>query len=253
MRFVYTDLRNHREIKLTNAAIKNDWTVSDIFIKDDSFFSSYLSEEQRLKWAPILIALAFGENTAYSGFGARIANSDDISIKNWLCIHLLDESKHTDGFSSLLNYLYPSWRGRQEQLFSSRDAVKYYGYTHKTEALIEWLLCTQIAEVYGKGCYKALYSSLQDEPVINLFLGSIIKDESRHIAYIESILNKARQEIGQLQWDMMKPFIEKMIILGRNMFEARKKGANYHALKSLDIDATAFCDVAELELRNKFL
>lgn len=253
MTFVYQDTRNLRENKIADAAIKNDWTVSDIFLKDESFSSGYFTEEKRLKWAPILVALAFGENTAFSGFGLRIATSSDISTKNWLCIHLLDEAKHTDGFTALLNYLYPSWRGRQEKLFSSRDAVKFYGYTHKTEKIVEWLLCTQIAEVYGRQCYKALYSALKDEVIVNKFLGNIVKDEARHIAYVGSLINKIRQEIKRDEWDELKPFINKMITLGRNMFEARKKDKNYHALKSLDIDPTAFCDIAESELRDKYL
>jgi len=60
-------------------------------------------------------------------------------------------------------------------------------------------------------------------------------------------------KLGETQWGNHKSFIDTMIRLGRNMFEARKKGDNYHALKSLDIDMTNFCNIAEEELRKKFL
>jgi hypothetical protein len=43
-----------------------------------------------------------------------------------------------------------------------------------------------------------------------------------------------------------------MIKLGRNMFEAKKKGANYNALGSLGIDVTNFCNIVEMELREKY-
>ncbi len=253
MAFIYTDNRDHREMKIANAAIKNDWVVSDIFMNDRDFCSSYLSEKTRLNWAPILVALAFGENTAFSGFGSRIATANDISTRNWLCIHLLDEAKHTDGFSSLLNYLYPSYKGKQDALFSARDVVKFYGHTHKTKNLVEWLICTQIAEVYGRQCYKSLHLSLNDEPIASKFLGYIIKDEARHIAYISSLIHKIRVEMQPKAWDELKPFIHNMIKLGRNMFEARKKGKNYFALKSLDIDVSSFCDLAEQDLKSSYL
>ena len=99
MSFVYVDNRNARETKIIDAAIRNDWTISDVFKRENDFVSNHKSESERLKWAPILVALAFGEDTAFHGFGERIAEADDISTKSWLCAHLLDESKHTEGFS----------------------------------------------------------------------------------------------------------------------------------------------------------
>lgn len=253
MNFIYIDNRNLRESKIIDAAIRNTWTVSDIFKKEKNFVSSYKTESERLKWAPILVALAFGENTAFHGFGERIAVSDDISTKSWLCTHLLDESKHTEGFSNLLNYFYPSYSNHQNEFFRARDVLLFYGYTHRCNLLVEWLLCTQIAEVFGRQCYKALHCSLKEDPIANQFLKNIIFDEARHIAYISVLIDSRRVKMGEAQWSNHKSFIDTMIRLGRNMFEARKKGANYYALKSLDIDVTNFCDIAEEELRKKFL
>ncbi len=253
MRFIYRDNRGKREAKIIDAAIRNTWTVSDIFHNENDFFSDYKTEVERLKWAPILVALAFGENTAFYGFGQRIAEADDISTKSWLATHLLDEAKHTEGFSKLLNYLYPTYKHQQDKLFSSRDALVFYGYTHRTNSLIEWLLCTQVAEVFGRHCYKELYKSLSDEPVAAKFLKNIIFDEARHIAYIAELIDVRLQGIYETnQKENLYTFIDKMIKLGRNMFEARKKGENYKALSSLDIDVTNFCDVAEMELREKY-
>jgi hypothetical protein len=253
MTFLYTDTRTHRERKIADAAIRNSWTVSDIFVPEADFVSSYQSEPERLKWAPILVALAFGENTAHDGFGSRIAAANDIATKNWLCIHLLDESKHTEGFSSLLNYLYPSLKRNHQTLFSHRDAFRFYGHTHRAECLVQWLICTQIAEVFGRQCYRALHTSLQDDPIVRRFLGNIISDEARHIFYIGSLINTQRSLMREADWDNLKPYILRMIKLGRNMFEAGKKGENYRALQSLDINASKFCDVAELELQEKYL
>lgn len=253
MSFIYLDNRDKRQKKIIDATIRNDWTVSDIFKSDDDFVSSYKSEIERLKWAPILVALAFGEDTAFKGFGNRIAEANDISTKSWLSAHLLDEAKHTEGFSRLLDYLYPSYHNRQTELFSSRDALIFYGHTYQSSALIEWLICTQIAEVFGRYCYKALHASFADEPVVEKFLQHIIFDEARHIAYVSSLIDVRRLNMSEKDWEQLKPFISKMIKLGRNMFEARKKGANYYALGALDIDTTAFCNIAELELQEKYL
>jgi len=253
MRYIYRDNRTKREIKIVNAAIRNTWTVSDIFHNEKDFYSYYRTEAERLKWAPILVALAFGENTAFHGFGKRIAEADDISTKSWLAAHLLDEAKHTEGFSKLLNYLYPTFKHQQDKLFSSRDALVFYGYTHRCNSLIEWLLCTQIAEVFGRQCYKGLHTSLSDEPVAARFLRNIIIDEARHIAYISELIHVRLQSIrNRDENENLRFFIDKMITLGRNMFEAKKKGANYKALSSLGIDVTNFCDIAEMELREKY-
>lgn len=253
MNFIYADNRNKREKKIIDATIRNTWTVSDIFKNGSDFFSSYKSEAIRLKWAPILVALAFGEDTAFHGFGQRIAEADDISTKSWLCAHLLDEAKHTEGFSRLLDYLYPSYSNRQNELFGSRDALLFYGHTYRSHGLVEWLICTQIAEVFGRQCYKALHFSLVEEPVIEQFLQNIIFDEARHIGYISSLIDVRRERMDKEEWGHLKPFINKMIGLGRNMFEARKKGPNYYALGALDIDVTNFCNIAEAELQEKYL
>lgn len=253
MQFIYKDNRNKRETKIINAAVRNTWTVSDIFINAKDFSSDYKTETERLKWAPILAALAFGENTAFHGFGRRIAEADDISTKSWLAVHLLDEAKHTEGFSKLLDYLYPTYRNQQNKLFSSRDALIFYGYTHRVNSLIEWLLCTQIAEVFGRYCYKELHVSLNDEPVAEQFLKKIIFDEARHIAYIAELIDARLHDVDEIDRDKnLYPFIDRMITLGRNMFEAKKKGANYKALSSLGLDVTKFCNIAEMELREKY-
>ncbi|TAK71558.1 MAG: ferritin-like domain-containing protein [Gammaproteobacteria bacterium] len=254
MNFIYSDTRTIIEKKIINAAIRNTWTVSDIFNEEKDFVSSYKSESERLKWASILVSLAFGENTAFHGFGSRIADADDISTKSWLCAHLLDEAKHTEGFSKLLDYLYPSNKQHHSKLFHSKDVLLFYGYTHRCDSIVKWLLCTQIAEVFGRYCYKSLHSSLQDDVIAEKFLKNIIFDEARHIAYINALIKTKQEKMDATTWSKnIKPFIEKMIPLGRNMFEARKKGNNYYALKHLDIDVTGFCNLAEVELRNKFL
>jgi rubrerythrin len=198
--------------------------------------------------------LAFGENTAFHGFGQRISEADDLSTKSWLATHLLDEAKHTEGFSRLLDYFYPSYRNQQNKLFSSNDALVFYGHTHRCNSLIEWLICTQIAEVFGRYCYKGLHASLSDDPIAEKFLKNIIVDEARHISYISELIDSRRINIDDTDWnDNIRPFVEKMIRLGRNMFEAKKKGKNFHALSSLDIDVTGFCDTAQKELSEKYL
>jgi hypothetical protein len=254
MKFIYSDNRSKRETKIIDSAIRNNWTVSDIFQNHDDFVSSFKSESQRLKWAPILVALAFGENTAFHGFGQRIAEAEDISTKSWLSVHLLDECKHTEGFSRLLDYFYPSYKNEQDKLFSSRDALVFYGYTHRCHYIVEWLICTQIAEVFGRHCYKGLHMSLNDDPVAEKFLKNIILDEARHIAYINELIEIRRKNMDEKEWIAnIQPFVIKMIRLGRNMFEAKKKGKNYHALSSLNIDVTEFCNIAESELAEKYL
>lgn len=253
MSFIYLDSRDKRQKKVMDATIKNSWMLSDIFKNENDFVSSYRTEQERLQWAPILVALAFGENTAFQGFGQRIAEANDISTKAWLCAHLLDEAKHTEGFSKFLNYLYPSKVNKQHELFNSRDAYLFYGYTYRCNSLLEWLICTQIAEVFGRQCYKSLLTSMEDDSVAKIFLQNIVHDEARHIAYISSLIDKRREEIGEINWSELKPFIYKMVKLGRNMFEARKKGANYYALKSLHIDVSNFCMIAENELQEKYL
>lgn len=254
MKFIYSDNRNIRESKILDAAIRNDWTISDIFQNDNYFNSTYKDETERLNWAPILVALAFGENTAFYGFGPRIAEAGDISTKSWLATHLLDEAKHTEGFSRLLDYLYPSYKNQQDKLFSSRDALVFYGYTHQSSSLIEWLICTQVAEVFGRYCYKALHNSLSDEPVVARFFKNIIFDEARHIAYIEELIKARRRSIDEKEWNKkIIPFIVQMTKLGRNMFEAHKKGKNYQSLSFLGIDVTNFCDRAEHEIKKKYL
>lgn len=166
MTFLYTDTRTHRERKIADAAIRNSWTVSDIFVPEADFVSSYQSEPERLKWAPILVALAFGENTAHDGFGSRIAAANDIATKNWLCIHLLDESKHTEGFSSLLNYLYPSLKGNHQILFSHRDAFRFYGHTHRAESPVfclgHYLLHQSKHVIQGADMIKIRIATLND-------------------------------------------------------------------------------------------
>lgn len=245
--FIYNNNRNHRQNRIIEAASKSTWVISDIFL--DHQVSSYGEESERLKWAPILVALAFGENTAFSGFGRRIIEATDISAKSWLCAHLFDESKHTEGFSRLLDYLYPSYKNNQAKLFNSRDAILFYGYTHQCNSLVEWLICTQIAEVFGRYCYKELYNSFKAEPVIEKFFKNILIDEARHISYINELIKVHRINLTDRYWNKyIKPFTEKMIFLGRNMFEARKKGKNYFALSSLNIDVEKFCDSAQADL-----
>ncbi len=254
MKFTYPDNRTVIERKIINAAIKNTWTVSDIFKDDADFVSSYKTESERLKWAPVLISLAFGENTAFHGFGQRIAGADDISTKSWLCAHLFDESKHTEGFSRLLDYFYPSHKNRHDKLFQSKDALLFYGYVHKCGSLIKWLICTQIAEVFGRYSYKALHTGLQDEPIAEAFFRNILFDEARHIAYINSLINAHIEKMDNDELNnYIKPFTQKMIGLGRNMFEAKKKGHNFYAFNHLNIDVTHFCDLAEADLYKKFL
>lgn len=252
MKFIYSDNRNTRQTKIIEAAIRNDWTISDIFIQDEDFASTYQTEAHRLQWAPILSALAFSESTAFHGFGARIADATDLATKSWLAAHLLDESKHTEGFSRLMDYLYPSYRNRQEKLFCSRDTLVFFGYTQRCEPLVEWLICTQVVEVFGRYCYKALHEKLAEEAVAQLFFQQIIKDEARHVAYISELINVNRAAIGEQEWHRrVKPFADKMIELGRKMFDGNKKAKVYRAFCAMDIDASAFCDTAVEDLQHR--
>lgn len=252
MKFIFENNRSIKEEKIANAALSDNWLLSDIFKKDE--ISSYQDEKTRLKWAPVLSSLAFGESTAFYGFGKRIAESPDISTKSWLTIHLCDESKHAEGFSLLLNYLYPSYRGRLESLLKSKDVYIFYGKTHQCETLLQWLLCTQIAEVFGGYCYKGLYEKLGCDSAAKSFFKYILTDESRHIAYIASLIQKKRAEISSSEWQRYyRPFIERMIGLARNMFETRKRGSNYQSFESIGVDVSAFCDKAQKNLYEKLV
>ncbi len=252
MKFIFEDNRSEKEERIANAALNNNWLISDIFKKNE--ISPYQDEKTRLKWAPVLSSLAFGESTAFYGFGKRIAESPDISTKSWLTIHLCDESKHAEGFSWLLHYLYPSYRGKLDSLLKSKDVYVFYGHTHRCDTLLQWLLCTQIAEVFGSHCYKALHEQLDYEPVAKTFFKYILTDESRHIAYIANLIQKKREEISDSEWQHHYcHFIEKMITLARNMFETRKKGSNYQCFESIGVNVTAFCDKAQSNLYKKLL
>lgn len=251
MKFVFEPNRTASEERVLKSALKSQWAVSDVFTRGQT--CEFKTEAERLKWAPVLASLAFGEGTAFYGFGNRIAEADDISAKSWLAVHLLDEARHTEGFSELLTYLYPSYAGRHEELLRSRDVFVFYGHTHKCERLVDWLLCTQIAEVFGRQCYSALYDKLNRDDTAGMFLRHILQDEHRHIAYISSLIETRRQAMPESTWRQeVVPFAEKMIGLARNMFEAKRRGANYKAFESLEIDVSAFCDKAAQEIEEKF-
>ncbi len=250
MKFIFENNRTPVETKTLASALNSQWMVSDVF--KDNLPSSYLDEETRLRWAPVLASLAFGEGTAFYGFGGRIAEAEDLSAKSWLSVHLLDEARHTEGFSELLAYLYPSHHGRLEDLFQSRDVLVFYGHTHRCVDLTQWLLCTQIAETYGRQCYRALHQALAADPVVQEFFGHILTDENRHISYIGSLIRSRFARMDDEKKNSYEPFIHKMSALARNMFEARKRGVNYRSFEAMDIDVSAFCERAQDEIVSKF-
>ncbi|MCX6123148.1 MAG: ferritin-like domain-containing protein [Proteobacteria bacterium] len=252
MRFAFDNNRSTAQQRVFDSAMVSTWRVSDVFSAGS--ISEVGDERSRLEWAPVLASQAFGEATAFAGFGQRIAESDDISTKTWLTVHLLDESKHTEGFSALLDHLYPSYRGRQEALLRSKDVLVFYGRTQRSDDLLQWLICTQIAEIFGMNCYKALHQKLSQDPIAGQFFANIISDEGRHIAYIGSLVDERRKAISEKAWNTLyAPFAESMILYARNMFEARKCGANFHSFVNMGIDVTAFCDAASAELARKLL
>ena len=252
MRFAFDNNRSTAQQRVFDSAVLSPWRVSDVFSGDS--ISGLGDEKSRLEWAPVLASLAFGEATAFAGFGPRIAESDDISTKTWLTVHLADESKHTEGFSALLDHLYPSYRGRQETMLRSKDVLVFYGRTQRADDLLQWLICTQIAEVFGMHCYKALHQKLSLDPIAGQFIANIISDEGRHIAYIGSLVDERWKQVGDKSWNARyAPFAESMILYARTMFEARKSGANFHSFGSMGIDVTAFCNAASEELARKLL
>jgi hypothetical protein len=252
MKFVFDNNRSQSQQRVFEAAMGSKWLVSDIF--SGSSVSEVGDESSRLKWAPVLASLAFGEATAFAGFGGRIADADGISTKTWLAVHLLDEAKHTEAFSALLDHLYPSFRGGHEQLLDSRDVLVFYGRTHRTTDLLEWLVCTQIAEVFGMHCYKALHQGLSLEPTAGRFFANVISDEGRHIAYIGSLIDERRRRVGEERWAAAyAPFAEKMVRYARNMFEGGRRGPNFRSFQAMDVDVTAFCDAATADLDKRLL
>jgi|GEM_PF-2535620 len=98
MHFTFSNNRSLIQQRVYDAAMASKWRVSDVFAGNTE--SELATEKPRLEWAPVLVSLAFGEATAFSGFGRRIAEANDISTKTWLTVHLLDESKHTEAFSA---------------------------------------------------------------------------------------------------------------------------------------------------------
>ena len=88
MKFLYNDTRNPTQISLMRTSMHDQWWLDDIF-QENQKTSSYETEESRLKWGPVLASLAFGEGTAFYGYGQRIVEAQDISTRTWLSTHLL--------------------------------------------------------------------------------------------------------------------------------------------------------------------
>jgi hypothetical protein len=252
MKFLYDDQRTREETSLYTSALANQWNIHEVFKPSHTPLTcEFKTETERLKWAPVLVSLAFGEGTAFYGFGDRIKQADDLSTRSWLSIHLLDEARHTEGFSRFLDYFYPSFRGQQHTLLDSRDVTVFYGRTERCESILEWLICTQIAEIFGRHCYKAVHQVLAPDPTASLFFAKILGDENRHIAYIGSLIRKRYAELSARDFAHTQDFLHRMMQYGRNMFESRKKGANFHAFTQMGIDVSAFCDRAEEEILKK--
>jgi len=247
VKFIFENNRSASDQRVHDVALAEQWSVESVFAGKD--ISPWLKESERLPWAPVLVSLAFGEGTAFYGFGDRIAEADDLSAKTWLSIHLLDEGRHTEGFSRLLDYLYPSFKGRQDSLLKSKDVYVFYGHTEKSPTLLHWLICTQIAEIFGKHCYRALERAMAEDAVARTFFGNILKDESRHIYYIRRLIDQRRAQMTDRAWkEEIQPFAKGMMLRARNMFEAKRKGANYEAFGTLGISVSEFCDQAQTEI-----
>lgn len=244
MKFVFEVERSEKNEATLKATFENQWSPRSTIPL--GLISEYLSEEKRLAWAPVLLSLAFGEATAFQGFGKRIEESCDMETKLWLSAHLLDEGRHTEGFSYLMNYLYPSYTGRHEQFFNSRDVYVFYGRTERTITILHWLICTQIAEIYGKYCYSSIRKSLKREPVIENFFQHILVDEGRHISYVNHLISQRLNMIkhSKKQLDDIKIFTEKMSSYAEQMFIGR----NLRSFDSMEIDARIFCSKAKEQI-----
>ena len=252
MKFVFENNRSSAQQIVFGSAARSIWQVSDVFT--EGAISDFEDEETRLKWSPVLASLAFGEATAFAGFGGRIAEAADLSTKSWLTVHLLDECKHTEGFSSLLRYLYPSHEGKYEGLLQNRDVLVFYGRTHRVTDLLQWLISTQIAEIFGMHCYRALASKMKAEKVVANFLNNIVSDESRHLAYIGALIEERKKNLDASKWEgNYLTFADSMVHLARNMFEAKKCGPNFRSFESMGIDVSSFCDDASSALEKRFM
>jgi hypothetical protein len=249
MKFIFENNRSQLEQRTFEAAVKSDWLVSDIF-STAACTSEYLNEGERLNWAPVLASLAYGEATAFYGFGSRIAEADDLSTKTWLVTHLQDEAKHSEGFTALLNYLYPSHRGRLESLMNNRNVKVFYGHTHACKSLVEWLICTQTAEVFGRYAYSALTKVTNGDAAATLFFDKIINDEHRHIAYIGQLIDKQRSRMDAAEWDQkIEPFSEIMIGHCAKMIDSKKAWRGVRLANGDEIEVTAFCLKAANDIR----
>ena len=101
-------------------------------------------------------------------------------------------------------------------------------------------------------CYKSLHDKLKLDEKANALFANIISDEGRHIAYIGSMIDEKRREIGEHDWkDEYLPFCEQMTQYARNMFEAQKRGPNFSSFTSMDIDVAAFCDLASSDISKR--
>jgi hypothetical protein len=59
--------------------------------------------------------------------------------------------------------------------------------------------------------------------------------------------------MGEVLWQAsVVPFMEKMLPLGRNMFEGNKRGATFRGFEAMNIDVSSFCDEANKYMLEKY-
>ena len=221
------------------------WLPSQMFPKDEA--SSYLDERRRLLWAPLLIPIAFGENTAYRGFDGRIDCAADLSAKEWLCLHLLDEAKHTEAFAIFLRYLYPSFEHAEEIYAVPTEVRRYFAISHGYK-LHHWLLSLQIIEVFAKHCFAILVRQFGGDRWAGPFFRQLLHDEQRHVTFIRMLIQRAKQELGERNWrsrnertvvDTVR--LAQLCFLGR---ENRKVGL----FDKMEVDIENLCRAAAVEV-----
>jgi ribonucleotide reductase beta subunit family protein with ferritin-like domain len=247
MKYIFSNNRTRLQQSIYDSAIKKNWTVKGIF--SSALACEYRTEKEREVWFPVLTSLAFAEASAMYGFGERISVADDLSTKSWLVTHLLDETKHTEGFSNLLRYLYPS-KLDSLQINMNRYIRLYYGKTHKCESILEWLICTQIVEVFGKNCYKAILPLVNDDRISGEFFKKVISDETSHITYVSSLINDHRNNLCEQKWrSISDEMFEKMIPLAASIFMS--PSGLLRNFEKMGIDVEKFCAQAVSDLSSE--
>jgi hypothetical protein len=231
-----------------SAARSASWTPDEVI--PHGLTSAFRTEDERARWAPFLVATAFGEATAYEGFGPRISGSLGIGARNWLCVHLMDESKHALSFLKFFKYFYPTMGKNVQRFFPGLEVVRYFARARKYD-IQEWLLSTQIIEYYNKHAFLSVRETVKEDAVAHAFFQLLIDDERRHLSSIGMLLDEERGRLGDREWrTRYGAFAEEVLRLGRQVFIGND-GAFLQHFEPIGVDAEAFCRAAETEFRGR--